>query len=48
MVTTNKKSAVETHINKKKQPKHNVKDSHQTMRKHDKKKMTNQKQIQND
>ena len=29
MVTTNQKSATDTHIQKKKQSKHNIKDSHQ-------------------
>ena len=30
--TTNQKTAIETHTQKKKQPKHNTKDSHQTVR----------------
>ena len=32
MVTTNQKSTIDTHTNKKKQSKHNTKDSHQATR----------------
>ena len=32
MVTTNQKSAIDTHTQKKKQPKYNTKESHQTTR----------------
>ena len=49
MVTKNQKSAVYIHTNKKKQPKHNIKDSHQTVREENKeegKKNDQQKQNQ--
>ena len=46
MVTANKKSTIDIQTNKKKQSKHNTKDSHQTTREEGKKK-EQQKQIQN-
>ena len=36
MVTANQKSTIDTYTNKKKQPKHNTKDSHQTTREENK------------
>ena len=44
MVTANQKSTIDTHTNKKKQSKHNTKDSNQTTR--EGKKKDRQKQIQ--
>ena len=46
MVTANQKSTIDIHTNKKKQPKHNTKDSHQTTRE-EKGGKKQEKQIQN-
>ena len=47
MGIANQKSTIDTHANKKKQSKHNTRDSHQATKEENKGKKDQQKQIQN-
>ena len=46
MVTTNQKSIIDTHTKKRKESKHNAKDSHQITREENKRKERNNKELQ--